>query len=143
MKVAKLVTVSVTTRVVVEDNANDEEIMEAAIPRLISSLKGDGVLDHFESIENDKEMPFGSKDSDKQFPKKSYHENSKFIKNVPVAKSEAKYIYGVDTHEPIKVSANVHNLLIEEELIQYDGTEWMYFEAYTDRIKEVQRMKGK
>ena len=50
--VAKLVTVSLYTRVVVEENANDEEIVEAAKFGLSKQLN-EFCLDNLESIEDD------------------------------------------------------------------------------------------
>ena len=46
------------------------------------------------------------------------------------------YIYGVDTHAPIAVEANVHNLLVRDDLIHCDGKDWLYFEANLKLIKE-------
>ena len=59
-KIAKLVTVSVTTRVVVDEGATDEQIMEVALPKQINNLQNDGCLDHLESIEYDTECPYGT-----------------------------------------------------------------------------------
>ena len=60
MKVAKLVTVEVTTRVIVEDTATDEEIMAMAIPRCVNNLLADGYADHItdDSIVDDTECPY-------------------------------------------------------------------------------------
>lgn len=66
MKVAKLVTVSVTTRVVVEDNASDEQIMEDAMFRCLINLQNDGICDHLESVVDDTEMPFNSKEEEEK-----------------------------------------------------------------------------
>ena len=61
---------------------------------------------------------------------------------VNCADLDSQYIYGVDTHFPLKVPANVFNLLCEEELIQYDGRDWLYFEVYTEKIRAIQNEKG-
>lgn len=66
-KVAKLVYVSVGTRVVVDENATEEEIMQKARPQLIRNLKEDGILDHVESIDDDTEIPFGEGNGDVYF----------------------------------------------------------------------------
>lgn len=58
-KIAKLVTISITTRVIVEEGTTDEAIMEVAIPRCIDIIKGDGVFDHLVDISDDTEVPFG------------------------------------------------------------------------------------
>lgn len=59
-KVAKLVCVSLMTRIVVDENATEEQMMELARPQLIEKLQEDGLLDHVESIEDDEECPFGT-----------------------------------------------------------------------------------
>ncbi len=66
MKVAKLVSVSLMTRVIVEEDATDEQIMEVAIPRLSNNLFNDGILDNVEDIKDDTECPFGAFDKDKE-----------------------------------------------------------------------------
>jgi len=57
MKVAKLVHVSMTTRVVVDKDASVEEIMEVASLRLIDKLNNEK-MEHLESIEDDIECPY-------------------------------------------------------------------------------------
>jgi hypothetical protein len=59
MKIAKLVTVSITTRVIVDINSTEEQIMEKALPKLKQNLIEDGILDHLETITPDTEIPFG------------------------------------------------------------------------------------
>jgi len=56
-KVTKLVWVSIGTRVIVDDNASDEQIMELAMPRLIDNLMTNG-FENIESIEDDLECPY-------------------------------------------------------------------------------------
>ena len=63
-KVAKLVTISVTSRLIVEADATDEKIVQLAIPCCSRNLLEDGILDHVESIEDDVELPFGAIPSD-------------------------------------------------------------------------------
>jgi len=65
MKVAKIVAVSLLTRIIVEENATEEQMMQIARPKLISALNEDGLLDHVECIEPDEECPYGSLDMDK------------------------------------------------------------------------------
>ena len=57
-KIAKLVTVEITTRVIVEDTDSDEIIMQKAIPLLTNKLNGDGCLDNIKTLMDDKEMPY-------------------------------------------------------------------------------------
>ena len=57
MRVAKLVTVEVTTRVIVEDTATEEEIMTAAMPRLAINLQQNG-SEGLVSIQDDIEVPY-------------------------------------------------------------------------------------
>jgi len=56
-KVAKLVYVSLLTRVVVDENATEQDIMEAAIPKLSEKLM-DEPFEHIEQIVDDLECPF-------------------------------------------------------------------------------------
>jgi hypothetical protein len=64
-KVAKLVYVSLMTRVVVDENATEQDIMELAIPRLSDKLIFEP-LEHIESIEDDEEVPYGEAPDDKE-----------------------------------------------------------------------------
>lgn len=56
-KVAKLVAVSLLTRVIVEDTASDEEILDAACPRFIEKISTE-LSEHLEYIEDDTECPY-------------------------------------------------------------------------------------
>lgn len=62
-KVAKLVTIVLTTRVVVDENESDENIFEKARPML--KLKAEEeMFENLESIEDDKECPVGTFEED-------------------------------------------------------------------------------
>lgn len=63
MKVAKLVYVSLLTRVLVEETATDEQIILEAKKGLQAQLDND-LSDNVEKIENDTECPFGTLVSD-------------------------------------------------------------------------------
>lgn len=69
MRVAKLVMVSLMTRVIVDDNLTEEqeleEIAEQAKAAFVDKIMNDGIGDHLESIEDDEECPFGTFESDK------------------------------------------------------------------------------
>lgn len=56
-KVAKLVAVSLLTRVIVEDTASEGEILSAASPRFIGKIHTD-LEDNVEYIVDDTECPF-------------------------------------------------------------------------------------
>jgi len=56
-KVAKLVYVSLLTRVIVDENATEQDILEAAIPKLSEKLL-DNPYEHVENIVDDLECPF-------------------------------------------------------------------------------------
>jgi len=56
-KVAKLVYVSLVTRVVVDENATEQEIMELAVPKLSENLM-DSPFEHLEDIIDDIECPY-------------------------------------------------------------------------------------
>lgn len=57
-KVAKLVRVSLMTRVVVDENDSEETILEAAKSQLVDKVMND-LGDNVEEIEDDEEMPYG------------------------------------------------------------------------------------
>jgi hypothetical protein len=59
-KVAKLVRVMITTRIIVDDNASEEEIMEIALPRLLDNLYTivDNAFENIEEIVDDTEVPY-------------------------------------------------------------------------------------
>lgn len=56
-KVAKLVTVSLMTRVIVDEDATEQEIMELAYPKLCENFS-DAPFEHIEEIVDDLEVPF-------------------------------------------------------------------------------------
>ena len=58
-KVAKLVAVSLLTRVVVSEDATDEEIMQTAKANYQKKLDNNELMDNLEYIDDDTEMPFG------------------------------------------------------------------------------------
>jgi len=64
-RIAKLVCVSLMTRIIVDEDATEEQMMEQARPQLIEKLQEDGLLDHVENIEDDEECPFGIFNEDK------------------------------------------------------------------------------
>ena len=59
MKVAKLVYVSLMTRVVVDENATEETIIEEARKNFIEKVQND-LRDNVEEIVDDEEMPYDS-----------------------------------------------------------------------------------
>jgi hypothetical protein len=69
MRVAKLVMVSLMTRVIVDDNLTEEQELEQraeqAKAAFVDKIMNDGLGDHLESIEDDEDCPFGTFDSDK------------------------------------------------------------------------------
>ena len=62
-KVAKLVLVSLMTRVVVDEDASYEDVIEAARPQLEATLRTD-LFENIEEVFEDKECPFGVMDTD-------------------------------------------------------------------------------
>jgi hypothetical protein len=63
-KVAKLVFVSMMTRIVVEENATDAQMLEAAKPAFLEKVSTE-LGEHLEQIVDDTECPFGTFDEDK------------------------------------------------------------------------------
>lgn len=62
-KIAKLVAVSLMTRVIVDDSATDEEILKIARPRFMNKIVTE-LGEHIESIEDDTECPYDDKFDD-------------------------------------------------------------------------------
>ena len=62
-KIAKLVAVSLMTRVIVDDSVTDEEILQIARPRFIDKITTE-LGEHIESIEDDTECPYDDKFDD-------------------------------------------------------------------------------
>jgi type III secretion system FlhB-like substrate exporter len=62
MKVARLVTISLTTRVIVEDTATDEEILQEAKENYLNKIYNDELLENLMEINEDEEMPFSEED---------------------------------------------------------------------------------
>lgn len=56
-EVAKLVTITLTTRIIVDDNATDDDIMALALPRLSYKLTHEP-FEHLEGIVDDNEVPY-------------------------------------------------------------------------------------
>jgi hypothetical protein len=56
-KVAKLVTVSFTTRMIVDESASENEIIELSKARFINKVNSE-ISEHIESIEDDEECPY-------------------------------------------------------------------------------------
>ncbi len=65
-KVAKLVMVSLLTRVIVDENATDEQIVAQAKSGFQAKLDNNELMDNLESIEDDKEVPYGEAPSDQE-----------------------------------------------------------------------------
>lgn len=64
-KVAKLVEVSFTLRVIVNSDANDDEIIQASYPKLQERINNQELGDNVTTIEDDEECPFGTSPYDK------------------------------------------------------------------------------
>lgn len=58
-KVAKLITFSLTTRVIVDENATDEEIATKALSGIQAKINNNELVENIESIEDDEELPYG------------------------------------------------------------------------------------
>ena len=63
MKVAKLVLVSMMTRIVVEENATDAQMLEAAKPAFLEKVSTE-LGEHLEQIVDDTDCPCGTFDTD-------------------------------------------------------------------------------
>ncbi|MEK6829790.1 MAG: hypothetical protein AABY15_06750 [Nanoarchaeota archaeon] len=65
MKKAMLVEFSLMVRVIVDENATDEQIIEASYPKIHDKINNRELGDNCVSIENDEEVPFGEAPDDK------------------------------------------------------------------------------
>mgnify|MGYP001591578587 CR=1 FL=1 len=65
-KVAKLITFSLTTRVIVNDDAEDDEIIAAAYSGIQDKIDNRELGDNCTEIEDDEEVPFGEGIDDEQ-----------------------------------------------------------------------------
>lgn len=63
-KVAKLVMVSLMTRVIVDENATDDQIIAASYKGFQAKIDNRELGDNIESIENDEEVPYGESPED-------------------------------------------------------------------------------
>jgi hypothetical protein len=77
-KVAKLIEVSLMVRVIVDENATEEQIIAASYDKFQDKLDNRELGDNLVSIENDTECPFGTFDTDneKEFITKKMVENA-------------------------------------------------------------------
>lgn len=64
MKKAVLVSFSLMTRVIVDENATDEEIIAKARPRIQAKIDNDELGDNLDEIEDDEEIPYGETPED-------------------------------------------------------------------------------
>jgi hypothetical protein len=58
MKKAHLVYVSMATRVVVDENATEQEIIELANAQIINNIIFDGIFENVEEVLEDNECPY-------------------------------------------------------------------------------------
>lgn len=63
-KVAKLVYFSLMTRVVVDENATEDDIIKASYPNIQAKIDNRELGDNLEEIDDDLECPFGTFDTD-------------------------------------------------------------------------------
>lgn len=61
-KVAKLVEFSLLVRVIVDENATEDEIIEKAYPKVQDKIDSRELGDNMISAENDEECPYGTID---------------------------------------------------------------------------------
>jgi len=58
-KVARLIGVSLLTRVIVDEHCSDDELSEIAVRQFIDKLNDEGVLEHMDQNDLDLELPYG------------------------------------------------------------------------------------
>ena len=65
MKKAHLVYVSIATRVVVDENATEQDIIQLANAQIIDSIIVDGIFENVEEVLEDDECPYDADFDDK------------------------------------------------------------------------------
>ena len=65
MKKAHLVYVSIATRVVVDENATEQEIIQLANAQIIDNIIVDGIFENVEEVLEDDECPYDADFDDK------------------------------------------------------------------------------
>lgn len=84
-KVAKLVYVTLLTRVIVDEDATDEEIIAVAKPNYLDKIHNNELIENIEKIVEDEECPYSEDTLDKliiKVLKKSFVLSEKVIKDV-------------------------------------------------------------
>lgn len=66
-KVAKLVEFSLLVRVIVNENATDDQIIEASYPKIQDKINSRELGDNLVSVEEDEEVPFGEAPDDNEY----------------------------------------------------------------------------
>ncbi len=64
-KIAKLVSFTLTTRVVVDVNATDADCIQAALPKVTEIVLNNELSENLEDIMDDTEVPYGTLDGEK------------------------------------------------------------------------------
>jgi hypothetical protein len=120
MKVAKLVRVTLMTRVIVDVDATEQDIMELAVPKLSENLM-DSPFDSIEEIVDDTECPYDA--SDEEYDTLTFAEKK-------VLNHATRYLIYEDEAELISMVKAIINHEDENELIDYvDGVEvWVQIE---------------
>ncbi len=57
-------------------------------------------------------------------------------RNIKIANTETEFIYGVETGSPYEIPASVHNILVRNNLIHFDGKRWLFFKSSLELIRE-------
>ena len=65
MKKAHLVYVSIATRVVVDENATEQDIIKLANAQIIDNIIADGIFENVEEVLDDDECPYDADFDDK------------------------------------------------------------------------------
>ena len=107
-KVAKLVYVSLLTRVIVEEGATEQEIMELAIPKLSQNLM-DSPYENIEKIVDDVDSPFNEE----------YDEESMTWKEIKLLEKARQLLYASDDIELLMMVKAIINHEDENEIIDY------------------------
>jgi hypothetical protein len=113
-KVAKLIEVSLMVRVIVDENATEEQIIAASYDKFQDKLDNRELGDNLVSIEDDTECPFGSFDSD----------NENDVITNSMVKNAKHYLFAHSDEEIREMVRKIYEYEDENEIIDYiDGVD--------------------
>ncbi|SEW20944.1 hypothetical protein SAMN05428988_3152 [Chitinophaga sp. YR573] len=132
-KCAKLVAVSLMTRVEVNINLTDEQIWSLAVPKLISALQ-DGGMDNLEFIEDDTECPYMEAAYDKKSKDQTETEERRII-GYQIESTDGEHRLPLGFYSFVIFSEKAVDLWLEIDALIPSG-EWRKVPVYAGEIED-------